>query len=134
MSSRYLTNLWLALLGGWLIVASQAFAATTFTWLMFAAAIAAVVVALPPVALRSRGIPQRAIDAGLSVLAGWTIVASLVFAAPVAMWLGFASGAAILAIALVGLTVHEFSTERVVHSLELGGADEPAAHPLAGAH
>jgi hypothetical protein len=54
------------------------------------------------------------------VIAGWNIVASLVFAAPAAIWLMFANGCGLLAIALAGLTLHEVSTERVVHSLEVG--------------
>ena len=34
-------------------------------------------------------------------------------------WLGFASGVALVALAFTGLTIHELSTERVVHSFEV---------------
>lgn len=35
------------------------------------------------------------------------------------LWLGFAAAAALVAIAVFGLTAHELTTERVVHSLEV---------------
>jgi hypothetical protein len=119
MSTRYLTNLALALLGGFLVVTSQAFAAGTFGWLMLGVGIAALVICVPAIAIRSRGIGQRGIDSLVSLLGAWTIVASQVFAGSTVTWLGFASGAALVGLGVAGLSVHELSTERVVHSFEL---------------
>ena len=47
------------------------------------------------------------------------------------MWLGFASAVALVALAIVGLTIHEVTTERVVHSIQV--EHEPALRrdPLA---
>jgi hypothetical protein len=59
-------------------------------------------------------------------------VASLVFAGSTITWLGFASGAAFVALALTGLTLHEVSTERVVHSIEVRAATPE--QELAGIH
>lgn len=44
---------------------------------------------------------------------------SLVFGGATSRWLSFADGCAMLALAVVGLVLHELSTERVVHSLEV---------------
>lgn len=119
MSTRYLTNIVLALIGGFLLVTSQAFGVATFMWLMLASGIAMIVVAAPGVTIASRGDVQRGLDSVLSLLGIWTIVASMAFGGAAVTWLGFASGAALLALALVGLTMHELSTERIVHSLEV---------------
>ena len=72
---------------------------------------------------RGRGNVQRGIDGLIGGLGAWTIVASLVFSGTVVTWLGFASGAAFVGLAFVGLTLHELYTERVVHSIEVRATD-----------
>jgi len=124
MTTRYLTNVVLALIGGALLVTSQAFAPTTFAWIMLGGGIAAVAMAVPGMGITSRGGAQRGLDAIVAAVGAWTIVASLVFAGAAITWLGFASGGAFVALALAGLTMHELKTERVVHSL-----DAPAESP-----
>ena len=118
MNSRYLTNAALALIGGFTVVASQVWIPATFMWLMFSAAVLAVALS-SAAALNGRGNVQRGLDGLIAILGAWTIVASLVFSGSVITWLGFASGAAFVALALIGLTLHELSTERVVHSIEV---------------
>jgi hypothetical protein len=133
MSTRYLSNITLALLGGFLIVTSQAFAPATFIWLMFGAGVATLVLTAPAVAIPARGATQRGLDYLFSLFGAWTIIASLVFAGATVTWLGFASGGALLVLALAGLTAHELSTERVVHSFELQtGAPSESERELAG--
>ena len=121
MNSRFLTNTGLSVLGGFTVVASMVWAPTVFQWLMLGAGIVAVALAAG-IAIRGRGNAQRALDATVGILGAWTIVASLVFSGAVVTWLGFASGAAFVGLALVGLALHELSTERVVHSLEVRDA------------
>jgi hypothetical protein len=118
MNSRYLTNAALALIGGFTVVASQVWIPATFMWLMFSAAVLAVVLS-SAIALKGRGTVQRGLDGVVAILGAWTIVASLVFSGSVVTWLGFASGAAFVVLALIGLTLHELYTERVVHSIEV---------------
>lgn len=132
MSSRYLSNMVLALLGGFLIVTSQAIALSTFSWLMLGVGIATLVITAPAVATGSRGHTQRILDYVFSLLAAWTIIASAVFAGTALMWLGFASGVGLVVLAVAGLTLHELSTERVVHSLELHGSTREHDPELAG--
>lgn len=122
MRTRYLTNIVLTLLGGFLLVASQAFAVATFSWLMLGVGIAALVVTAPAIAMPRGARFQRGLDYVVSLLGAWTIVASQVFAGVAITWLGFASGAGLVALAIAGLSAHELSTERVVHSFELRGS------------
>jgi hypothetical protein len=119
MSTRYLTNIALALLGGFLIVTSQAFAVATFSWVMLGVGIAMLVITAPAMAIRSRGPAQRGLDYVFSLLGTWTIIASQVFTGATVTWLGFASGVALVALSVAGLSAHELSTERVVHSFEM---------------
>jgi hypothetical protein len=130
MNSRYLTNVALTILGAFTVVASMVWAPSTFMWLMLGSGIVAVLLA-GSVVIATRGIAQRSLDGAIGVLGAWTIVASLVFAGSVVTWLGFASGAAFVALALAGLTLHELSAERVVHSIEVHA---PAEHGLAGSN
>ena len=118
MNSRFLTNTVLAVLGAFTVVASIVWAPTTFMWLMLGAGILATTLA-GGVAIRGRGTAQRSLDATIGILGVWTIVASVVFAGSVVTWLGFASGGAFVVLALIGLTLHELYTERVVHSFEV---------------
>src|SRR6201996_889159 len=123
MNSRYLTNAALAVVGGFTIVASQVWIPATFMWLMFSAGVLAVLLS-SAIALKSRGNVQRGLDGLTAGLGAWTIVASLVFSGSVVTWLGFASGAAFVGLALIGLTLHELYTERVVHSIEVRSSTE----------
>jgi hypothetical protein len=118
MNSRYLTNVGLAILGGFLVVASQVWTPSVFMWLMLGGGVVSVAIAGAG-AIPGRGRSQRTLDGIIGVLGAWTIVASLVFAGTVVTWLGFASGAAFAALAVIGLTLHELHSERVVHSFEV---------------
>lgn len=126
MSIRYIYNLGLALLAGFLVVATQVFSSVTASWLTFAVAIAAAAAALGIIPARI-GTLQRVLASVTVVIGGWTIVASLLFAPTTAVWLGLASAAVLLALALAGLTAHEVSTERVVHSIEVDSAAQEGA-------
>ena len=117
MNSRYLSNIALVIAGAFLVVASQAFAVATFEWLMFG--IGAIAVLMSATIVLPRGAAQRGLDALIGILGAWTVVASLVFVGSTVIWLGFASGAALVALAVIGLTLHELTTERVVHSFEV---------------
>ncbi len=129
MNSRFLTNTALALAGGFLIVASQAWSVSVFMWLMLGGGALGVLLA-GSLALPGRGVAQRGLDAIIALLGAWTVVASLVFSGAAITWLGFASGAAFVVLAVAGLALHELKTERVVHSFEVSRSDE---RELAGA-
>lgn len=117
MSTRYLSNLTLMVAGGFLVVATQAFAAPTVAWLTFGIATGATIVGLSMLSIRPT-IPQGVIGSLTVVLGAWTLVASVVFVPATVLWLGFAAGIAFVGLGVVGLTAHELTTERVVHSLD----------------
>ncbi len=126
MRIRFLYNIVLSLAAGFLVVVTQAFTPIAVAWLTFAIAIGVTAAALGMVALRT-GIVQRVLSAVTVPIGAWTIVASLVFAPTTVVWLGFASALAFVAIAIAGLTAHELTTERVVHSFEVEHATVPTA-------
>jgi hypothetical protein len=68
--------------------------------------------------LRRRGVATRVINAGISVLGVLLILESLLAAGSSVIWLSFAGSLGVVALALTGLTIHELTTERVVHSFE----------------
>lgn len=119
MSTRYITSLLLAIASGFVIVATFAFAPTTVAWIALAITgiFVLAMMAVTPL-LRGRGLVQRTLDGVVAVLAAWTIVESMVFAGTLMVWLSFGAAAAMVALAVAGLTAHELSTERVVHSLD----------------
>ncbi len=125
MSTRFLSNMLLALAGGLVIVATQAFAPPVVAWIAFGVTGVGVLALIGATALApGRGQVQRTLDAVAAVLAAWTIVETLVFSGMLMVWLTFGAAAGIVAIAAAGLVLHELSTERVVHALEdVRGAD-----------
>lgn len=131
---RYWTYTMLAALaGGFVAAETQIFSLSTASSLSFAVGIATAIFALG--ALRpagSKGSAYVAIAALTAALGGWLIVESLVFGDALAKWLSFAAGAGVLGLSLVGLALHEHSTERVVHSLEVeSGVAEHERAPVA---
>lgn len=119
MSTRFVSNVLLALAGGFVLVVTQAFAPPVVGWIAFGVTGVGVLVLTAATALvPGRGSLQRSLDAVVAVLAAWTIVETLVFSGTVMVWLTFGAAAGIVAVALVGLVAHELSTERVVHSIE----------------
>ncbi|MGH2885520.1 MAG: hypothetical protein ACRDPA_22925 [Solirubrobacteraceae bacterium] len=120
--------------GGFLVVAVFAFPVPTAVWLGFAVSIPLVLfgLAIAYSAARGLGSGERIGVTMLGTLtflvASWTIVASLVFAPPVARWLIFASACAHVALSMASLVIREVTTERVVHHLEVGEREPLAAH------
>jgi Na+-transporting NADH:ubiquinone oxidoreductase subunit NqrE len=130
----------LALGGGFLILESQSFASTDLVRVGLGVSIAAAVIslaALDEASKRSRRVPQMLAVASF-VIAGLTVVGTAGIAGPATeKWFAFAGGAGILALALASLTVHEITTERVVHGFEIGDhqretEDSADGEPAAG--
>jgi hypothetical protein len=118
LSIRYLSNLALAVVAGFEIVAFQAFSAPVYAWLAFGGGVAIVTIALATGAA-DRGKAQRALDALAAVAGGWIIVSSLVFASSTVVWLGFSAAGAVAVLAVVGLTLHELRDERTLRAVDM---------------
>jgi hypothetical protein len=117
MSTRYLTNVILALVAGFLVVATQAFSTSTVSWLALGVGIAVVAFAVVAQLDRSRGRAQRLLDVVAIALGGVTIVFSRVFSGSTVMWLSFAEALGFVGLGITGLTVHEIDGWRAEHHL-----------------
>ena len=120
----------LALGAGFLIVETWAFASGAVVPIGFAMGIVLTLLALGAVAAgRTRERRAFRMFPALAALVGaWEIVATVgIFSPGTERWLAFANGCGILALALGALTLHELTTERVVHSLRVAEREPRAA-------
>jgi hypothetical protein len=108
--TRYFTNVIIALLAGFVVVATQAFAAPTVAWLAFGAAIASLGISVLAQLDPDRGLVQRILDGVIASIATVLIVFSLVFAGSLVTWLAFGLALGFVAVALAGMTLHEVGT------------------------
>lgn len=117
MSGRFVTNALIALLGGFVVVASQTFGATTVGWIGFAFGAAVVVIALIAQLDRGRGILERAVDVSLGALGGLAMAFGLAASGSAVVWTIFAFALGWVGLSYVGLALHEMATWRVRHGL-----------------
>ena len=118
MSLRFAMGSLFALAGGFLVVSSFTFSAGTASWLAFG--VSAGVTVLAAAALAARGASIRSFGFAAAFAVGlWSLIAALLFTGDTLTWLIFADAAALVAVALTDLSLHEISTERVVHTLDV---------------
>jgi hypothetical protein len=115
MYTRYVSSVISGLLGGIVVVASQAFLSGTTAWLAFALGVGLLILAPLPALFGDRGIVGLAVDGVSALLAIWTIIASLVFSGDVVKWLSFGEGAGFVLLAVGGLTLNEVRLARRAH-------------------
>jgi hypothetical protein len=118
LSSRFLLDSLFVVAGAFLAVASMAWAAGTAGWTAFGVSVGLTALATAIVALAKKT-SQRAAHSVLALVALWSLVAALVFSGSALTWLVFADAIAVGVLALADLTVHEATTERIVHQLEV---------------
>lgn len=125
-----------AVLAAFLVIDRFAFAAGTAAWIVFGVAIAATILSLAAfaTALVRENHTFSGLSAVCALVAGWTVIASVVFAHPTVGWLAFAGGLVLLVLALRALALHETTVERVVHALEAGSGSAGAGVAGAVAH
>jgi hypothetical protein len=121
LSPRFALDTTAVVGGGFLVVSAMTFSAATAGWLGFGVSTAFAVAAAVAAAL-TRRTPQKLAHGSLAVVGLWSLIAALVFDGTAQMWLVFASALALAAVALGDLIVHEATTERVVHQLEVRAA------------
>ena len=116
-----------AICGGFIAIDRFAFGAHAAAWIAFGVAVGATVfsVAACLLALARENHAFSGLSALSGLIAGWTVIATLVFNAPTAIWLAFASGLALVLVSLRALALHETTVERVVHALERSATLEP---------
>src|ERR1700728_5408415 len=117
LSSRFLLDSLFVVAGAFLTVASMAWASGTAGWTAFGVSAGVTVLAAASAVMAKK--TSRRIGHGLlGVVALWSLVAALAFSGTALTWLVFADAIAVGVLALADLTVHEATTERIVHSLE----------------
>jgi peptidoglycan/LPS O-acetylase OafA/YrhL len=119
MNNRYLVNTGALAAGAFLVVASRVFTDRPLEWITFGVSAGVTAAAVAALALFSRQRRHLAGFGALAVVAAWSAVAALIFTGTTLAWLAFADSIAIAVVALVALMVHEVTTERVVHTLEV---------------
>jgi hypothetical protein len=128
---RYLSWLGLAVAAAFLVVASTAFAPFDIANLALGVGIGMLVVSLFITYRYHAHVATLVTGAASAIVSTWTIVASQVFSLHQVQNLTLASGLALGALAVIGLTANELSSERVVHSLTVEGArNGDASRPI----
>lgn len=117
MRIRYFSFLTLGLAAAFLVVSTQAFALFDIANLALGVGIGMLVVSLGVAARYHRHLPSLITAGAAALVSAWMIIASQIFTLGTVQSLTFAEALGILGLALVGLTAHELSTERVVHAL-----------------
>lgn len=117
MRIRYFSFLSLGVAAAFMVVVSLAFSLVDIANLALGVGIGMLAVSLG-VALRyRRHIPSLVSAGAIAIVSAWMIVASQVFGLGTVQTLTFADALGVAGLAIVGLTAHELSTERIVHSL-----------------
>ena len=125
MRIDFISRLALLLVAGFLIVATQVWAFGTIEWLFIVGGI--VMIALAAGALGMAPGPQRTLDGLVGLLGVWSIVQAIVFEGSTLQWVSFTTAAVAALLATVGLTIHELTTERVVHELSVASRERDVA-------
>jgi hypothetical protein len=125
MRIDFISRLALLLVAGFLIVATQVWAFGTIEWLFIVGGI--VMIALAAGALGMAPGPQRTLDGLVGLLGVWSIVQAIVFEGSTLQWVSFTTAAVAALLATVGLTIHELTTERVVHELSVVSRERDVA-------
>lgn len=118
LSSRFLFDSLFVVAGAFLTVTSMVWAANTAGWTAFGVSAGVAVLAALSIALTRKN-SQRVGHGLLGLVTVWSVVASLVFSGSLLTWFVFADAIAVGVVALADLAVHEATTERIVHQLEV---------------
>jgi hypothetical protein len=122
MRIDFISRLALLLLAGFLLISTQVWAMGTVEWLFIVGGI--VMIGLAIAAIGQVSGLQRTLDGILALVGVWSIVQAIVFDGTTLEWVSFATAAAAALIATIGLTIHEMTTERVVHELSVTRSEE----------
>jgi hypothetical protein len=124
MRMHFISRLALLIAGSFLVVATQesVWTGNTLKWMFIVGGALAIATAAVDSMLDS--VEQRGLDFLTALVGAWMIVEVLALSQGDVKWWSFGSAAAIAGLSAVGLIVHEWSTERVVHELRVTHHDE----------
>ncbi len=118
LSSRFLVDGLFVVAGAFLTVASLTWASNTAGWTAFGVSAGVTLIAAASAVL-AKTVSRRLGHGLLGLVALWSLVAAVAFSGSALTWLVFADAIAVGVLALADLAVHEATTERIVHSLEV---------------
>lgn len=118
LSTRFGVDVLSVVAGGFLAVAAFAFSAPVTGWVGFGVFTALTVLGGAAAVFATRR-GARIGHGLLGLVSLWALIAALVFTGSAGMWLVFANALAVALVGLADLTMHEATTERVVHQLEV---------------
>jgi hypothetical protein len=124
MRLRFISWLALGVAAAFLVVATTAFTPSRIAALALGVGIGTLIVSLGIAYRYNDHVPTLVPALMTAVVSAWMIIASQVFSQSVVQNLTLAESLAIGGLAIVGLTAHELSSERIVHSLEVGAGQE----------
>lgn len=118
LSTRYGVDVLGIVAGGFLAVAAVAFSASAAGWVGFGVFTGLTLLGALGAIFANRA-SARIGHGVLGLVSLWALIAALTFTGPALVALVFADALAVALVALVDLTAHELTTERVVHQLEV---------------
>jgi hypothetical protein len=135
MYTRFLTAVTGTVAGGFIAIASFAFAIATAAWITFGIGLGLMAVSAVPALFGERRLIGLALDGLSALLAIWTVVASVVFSGNVVKWLSFSEGVAFVTLALGALVLNQVRLTRPSHVAVPSqiGSTEDAEHARRGA-
>jgi hypothetical protein len=117
MSTHYVTSAPIAVLGGLLVVVSQAYAPAAVGWVAAGVAIGVIVIAVLAQFDGARRCVQQTLDGAIVADAGLMIAFALEYSGTSVVWLTFAFTLGVMALALAGLSLPAVSNWRAPHQL-----------------
>ncbi len=118
LSSRFQLDSLFVVAGAFLTVASMTWSADRAGWTAFGVSAGVTVIAAVSAALAKKG-SRRFGHGVVGLVALWSLIAAVSFSGTALTWLVFADAIAVGVLALADLAVHESTTERIVHSLDV---------------
>jgi hypothetical protein len=116
LSSRFILDNLFLLAAAFLVVAAMTWSAGIAGWTAFGVSAGVTVIAATSAVL-TRNSAAKLGHGVIGLAALWSLVAALAFSGTLLTWLVFADAIAVGVLALADLTVHEATTEKVVHQL-----------------
>jgi hypothetical protein len=126
MNKRYILSSSALVASVFLLAASRVFTGTSLEWTAFGTSAGIGLIGAVGIGL-ARERKHLAGFGTLTAAAAWSAVAALVFSGTTLAWLVLADAIALAVITYGVLTIHEVTTERVVHTLEVRDAERDYA-------
>ncbi|MGH3636798.1 MAG: hypothetical protein ACRDTS_22480 [Mycobacterium sp.] len=130
MRLHFISRLALLIAGSFLIVATQegAWIGNTLKWMFVIGGAVAILVAAADA--MHDALEQRGLDFLTALVGAWMIVEVLSLSQSDVKWWSFGAAAAIAGLSTIGLVIHEWSTERVVHELRVTHHEDLRRHAV----